>query len=57
MTNNIKNILQSSNLSMAEISRRYKIPYRTLQHWKDGSRKPPEYVVEMLNKLLKNPDA
>jgi DNA-binding transcriptional regulator YiaG len=41
---------------MAEISRRYKIPYRTLQHWKDGSRKPPEYVAEMLSKILKNLD-
>lgn len=53
MTMTFNDILAASGLSMAELSRRYAIPYKTLQHWRDGSRVPPDYVLVMLDKLVR----
>lgn len=31
---------------------RYHIPFRTVQNWENGVRKPPEYVMELLNRQV-----
>ena len=31
---------------------RYHIPFRTIQNWEAGVRKPPEYVMELLNRQV-----
>lgn len=49
----ITDIISASGVSMAEISRRFGIPYRTLQGWAHGERKPPEYVLRLLAAALK----
>lgn len=48
----INDILTKYGLSMAEINRRYGIPYRTLQNWKEGKREAPDYVLNLLDKCL-----
>ncbi|MDO4500308.1 MAG: hypothetical protein Q4B60_03425 [Erysipelotrichaceae bacterium] len=37
-----------------EFSKRYNIPFRTIQNWELGSRKPPEYVIELLKQRIEN---
>ncbi len=41
------------HITGSEISRRFNIPLRTVQDWKSGKRKPPEYVLNMLEELLR----
>lgn len=54
----ISELIESAGMPMTEISKRYGIPYRTLQNWKNGVRIPPPYVTKMLSEILKkSPDA
>ena len=48
----VSEILTKYNLSLAELSRRSEIPLRTLENWKAGTRKAPEYVLKLLDKCL-----
>ena len=48
----IKNIRNLTTLSQAKFSNRYQIPTRTLENWERGIRKPPEYVINLLEKLV-----
>ena len=43
-----KNVAMKFNLSRSQISSMYCIPYRTVQNWQIGERKPPEYVENLL---------
>ena len=52
-TKTIKEICAEYGLSQIELSRRFDIPYRTVQDWCRGLRVPPEYVVRMIEELLK----
>ena len=50
-----KELLQKHNVSMAHISRRFGIPYRTLENWSmsgAGHRMCPEYVINMMDEIL-----
>ena len=40
-------------ISRAEFSRRYHIPIRTLEQWDKGVATPPVYVMEMLERIVK----
>ena len=40
-------------ISRAEFSRRYEIPIRTLEDWDHGRRKPPEWVLKMLERIVR----
>ena len=55
MTNpkTIKEICSEYGLKQIELSRRFGIPPRTVQDWYRGIRVPPEYVVNMIEELLK----
>ena len=58
MQTDIADVIESSGLPMTQISKRYDIPYRTLQNWKNGVNTPPPYVTKMLSEILKkSPDA
>lgn len=48
----IREIRELSGLSRAEFSRFYNIPKRTLEDWDAGIRKPPIYVVELLERVV-----
>ena len=45
---NIREIRALTNLSQANFGKKYNIPLRTIQDWEAGKRKPPIYVVELL---------
>ena len=46
----IRNLL---GISRAEFGRRYHIPIRTLEDWDSGKNNPPEYVMELLERAVK----
>lgn len=34
--------------TQSEFAARYNIPFRTIQNWETGTRKPPQYMIELL---------
>ena len=48
----LSDILKRHGLSMAKLSKRFNIPYRTVQDWNAGRRKCPDYVFGMIDELL-----
>ena len=40
-------------ISRAEFSRRYHIPIRTLENWDSGKQSPPIYVIELLERAVR----
>ncbi len=38
--------------TQSEFAARYNIPFRTIQNWETGVRKPPEYIVELLSQCV-----
>lgn len=49
----IKEIVELTGLSQAEFAKKYGIPKRTVESWLMGERKPPEYVVTMLERVVR----
>ncbi len=49
----MRELVEYSKLDMAKFSRRFCIPYRTLQAWCDGTNPCPVYVKMMLGEILK----
>lgn len=49
---NIKEIRSRTNLSAQKFGDKYGIPLRTIQDWERGERKPPEYVVDLLDRVV-----
>lgn len=39
-------------VKIGDIHRKYGIPHRTLQGWYYGQRKPPQYVLNLLEEAL-----
>lgn len=48
----INEIIEMSGMSMKKFAEHFEIPYRTVQDWKYGNRKAPEYVLKMILRLL-----
>lgn len=48
-----KEIRELLGVSRAEFSRRYHIPIRTLEDWDAGIRKPADWVLELLERVVK----
>ena len=49
-----KELLEKSGMKMTQFSEYFNIPYRTVQNWKDGVRKCPDYLIDLINYKLKN---
>lgn len=49
----IKEMRELLGISRAEFSRRYGIPLRTLENWESGKRTPPPYVINLLERIIK----
>ena len=45
-------LLKKYELSQSEFSRKYEIPLRTVQHWANGDRLPPEWLLPVLEKAI-----
>ena len=39
--------------TQSEFAARYKIPFRTVQNWETGVRKPPEYMINLLEHRIR----
>lgn len=39
--------------TQSEFAARYNIPFRTVQNWETGSRKPPEYILGLLESRIR----
>jgi len=45
-------IMEKYNLGMKELATKLNIPYRTVQDWKYGNRKAPDYVLDLIDRCL-----
>lgn len=43
-----KELRERSGMSVAELSKYFKIPYRTVQNWEYGQRECPKYLIELM---------
>lgn len=50
----IKDIATKHNMTLTAISKRFNIPYRTVQNWSAGVNKCPAYVLDMIDEILEN---
>ncbi len=48
----IKELRKITGLSQSEFAKKFHIPVGTLAHWEQGIRKPPEYVVYMMTRII-----
>lgn len=48
----VKEMRDMLGLSRAEFSRKYKIPIRSLENWESSTNKPPEYLIELLERAI-----
>ena len=49
----IKEIRALTGLSQARFGEFYGIPKRTIEEWETGRRKPPEYVLRLLERAVR----
>ena len=48
----IKEIRKACGMTQAEMAKQLNIPLRTIENWDGGQRKPPDYVVELIQYRL-----
>ena len=49
----IQEIRKMTGMSRAAFSERYGIPKRTLENWENGVATPPDYVIKMLDRIVR----
>lgn len=49
---NIRDLRNKLGITQSEFAQRYNIPFRTVQNWETGLRKPPIYIIELLNNRI-----
>lgn len=49
----IKELRKLTGLSAQKFGDKYGIPLRTIQNWEGGINKPPEYVIKLLERAVK----
>ncbi len=49
----IREMRSKLGITQGEFAARYNIPFRTIQNWETGSRKPPEYIIDLLERQVK----
>ena len=50
---NIRDLRTQLGDTQSEFASRYSIPFRTVQNWETGLRKPPEYVMRLLEDRIR----
>lgn len=50
---NIRDMRKLFGDTQSEFAERYNIPFRTVQNWEAGIRKPPEYIMDLLKARIK----
>ncbi len=51
---NIREMREQLGDTQREFSMRYNIPFRTIQNWETGTRRPPDYIIELLESRVKS---
>ena len=49
----VKDLLTEYGLGQTALARRFNIPLRTVQNWCGGQNTPPDYVITMMEELLR----
>lgn len=49
---NLRELRMQLGDTQSEFAQRYHIPFRTVQNWETGVRKPPEYIMELLENRI-----
>ena len=49
----IREMRSKLGITQGEFAARYNIPFRTIQNWETRSRKPPEYIIDLLERQVK----
>lgn len=49
----IKELRSIAGLSQQAFSDKYNIPKRSIENWESGKRTPPEYVISLLERAVK----
>ena len=49
---NIRELRTQLGDTQSEFAARYNIPFRTVQNWETGTRKPPEYITRLLESRI-----
>lgn len=49
----VKELRNLTNLSQQAFSEKYGIPKRSIENWESGKRTPPEYVIKLLERAVK----
>lgn len=49
----IKELRSIAGLSQQAFSDKYNIPKRSIENWESGKRTPPEYVISLLERVVK----
>lgn len=50
---NIREMRTNLGDTQSEFATRYHIPFRTVQNWETGQRKPPEYIMKLLESRIR----
>ena len=49
---NIRELRTRLGDTQSEFAARYNIPFRTIRNWETGVRKPPEYILNLLEQRI-----
>jgi len=50
---NIREMRTRLGDTQSQFAERYQIPFRTIQNWEAGTRKPPEYMIKLLEQRIR----
>lgn len=53
MTVTVKDLRSIAGMSRTKFGELYGIPARSIQNWEEGSRNPPEYVLRLLDRVVR----
>ena len=48
----IQELRKETGLSQSQFAKKFDIPVGTLQHWEQGVRQPPDYLVSLMVRVL-----
>lgn len=50
----IKELRLKTNMSQSEFAAYLNIPIANIQHWEQGYRNPPAYVLDLVKRIIEN---
>lgn len=54
--NELKDLRKKYGLTQKELSEKLGIPQRTIENWEGGQRKPPQWVINLIEFKLEHDD-